>query len=128
MSRKKVDVQKVIQVHATPEHEGKGLWMHTHGMAELNHPDLEMRNIPAFLSPHACSLLNEICDYVINGGGIRIKAGERMQVGDLSRFQFMVAGPKSDEEKGHYETPRLEVVDVEFQCRSPDHQEVVKVH
>lgn len=58
-----------------------GYHMLTHGLREhASHPELEMCNVPgAFVQP-AMQLMNHICDYILNGGGV-LKHGEAMSVG-----------------------------------------------
>lgn len=124
MSR--IEVMKAIRVEAVPQEGGKTCWVHTHGMGKFKQPDFEIRDVQNFFVRSACGLLNEVCDYLLNGGGLRIKAGERMQMGEIF-FQFKKAEPRKEDEKSHYyEGLRLEIVAVEFKCQNPKHQEIVK--
>lgn len=73
-------------------------WLHTHGLASHGQPELELRRIPVFLRRHACALLNEIADYLLNDSTAPLLPGNTMLFGD-DVILFLAPGP--DEEAGY---------------------------
>lgn len=80
-SSRRIDIQKEIDLHIVSEGPTKG-WVHTHGMAKFGKPELEMRNVPLFLAHAASSLMNAVCDYILNEGAV-IKTGENVSLGGM---------------------------------------------
>jgi hypothetical protein len=89
-------------------------WLHTHGMDAHGLPELEMRDVPAFLAEGATGLLQHVCGYMLRRG-VRIKAGETMNVSPRTGFRFIAPEPLPGAED-HYEGERLQVVDLEPMC------------
>lgn len=93
--------------------DGSG-WIHTHGMATLGLPELEMRNVPLFLVGGATRILNIIAAYMYDGkngqpGTRAVKAGETLRVGNIT-VGVDVATPLPGNEE-HYVTERWLVTD-----------------
>lgn len=62
----RVDIIKEIEVHGVLPEEGSPIYMvHTHGMREFGFPDLLIESSEIFVFV-ATSLLNSICDWLIN--------------------------------------------------------------
>jgi len=62
----RVDVIKQIEVHGVLPEEGSYIYMvHTHGMREFGFPDLLIESSEIFMYV-ATSLLNTVCDWLIN--------------------------------------------------------------
>jgi hypothetical protein len=102
----------VIAVHSICDGPARG-WLHTHGLAEHGKPELEIRSVPMFLSSAACSILNDVADYLLNDATRPLLAGETMVLGK-SVVLAVASGP--DEAAGydplHYEGQvRLRLVD-----------------
>jgi hypothetical protein len=93
--------------------ETKG-WVHTHGMADLGLPELEVRGCPTFLGESAASILLGVCDYMLDSGMV-VRAGETMGISDKTRFRFVKPTPIPGQEE-HYEVERLQIVEMERGC------------
>lgn len=90
-------------------------WLHTHGMDSLGLPELEIRDVPAFLAEDAGRLLRQVCDYMADCG-VRIRPGETMAISPHTRFKFVI--PEwMPEDQGHYTTERLRIVEAETACQ-----------
>ena len=88
-------------------------WVHTHGMQEAGLPELEIRDIPAFLATPAANLLDDVCSYMVREGK-RVSAGETMvSNGAVIRFETPVPMPDHPE---HYEFERLQILEVTPPC------------
>ena len=62
----KIDVVEVIDIHAVfPEEDEKIVMLHTHGMERFGRPNLLVESNEIFLIM-AASLLNTICDWLLN--------------------------------------------------------------
>lgn len=104
-STRDIDIRDHIVIHCITEEPHCG-WMHTHGMAELGLPELEIRSVPLFLSPDAANLLNHIAQYMYDGkNGLNdarpVKLGQRLGVGPMQIVQFVKLMPIPGEED-HY--------------------------
>lgn len=62
----KFDVNELIQVHLSPASDDRHVWVHTHGMAKLGKPELEIRNVPLLFQAAAGFMVNELADYIFN--------------------------------------------------------------
>jgi predicted RNase H-like HicB family nuclease len=71
-----IDVMKAIKI--VPIIDTKQV--HTDGMAQFDKPDLEIVDIPSFMYPDAAFLLNNLADFILNGGE-KFKVNERVQIG-----------------------------------------------
>jgi hypothetical protein len=80
----------------------------------LGLPELEIRDCPAFLGESAARILLAVCDYMLDSGTV-VKAGETMGISDKTRFRFVKSSPIPGEED-HYETERLQIVEMECRC------------
>jgi hypothetical protein len=105
--------QRVV-THYLFEGEFTKGWLHTHGMQELNLPELEMRNVPSMLVEAAALLLKEVCAYM-QQPDIVVRLGETMAVSDQTRFRFVKADPIPGEE-GHYEHERWQLAEIDSCC------------
>src|SRR3954469_8897153 len=84
-------------------------WIHTHWNRGEGFPELEIRDVPMFLSKPAADLLNRVCDYMLRTGK-RVQAGETMS-STGAVFRFVMPEPIPDNED-HYEGERLQIVDI----------------
>jgi hypothetical protein len=89
-------------------------WMHTHGMDAHGLPELEIRDVPAYLAVGADWLLQQVCDYMLCTG-THINAGETMSVSAGTVFTFIEPEPMPGKED-HYDMERLQIVDLESTC------------
>ena len=89
-------------------------WVHSHGMDQHGLPELEMRNVPAFLVEAAAHILREVCNYMIDSGN-KVSLGETMAVSDRTAFHFAKAEPILGQEN-HYEAERWQIVEVQGRC------------
>jgi hypothetical protein len=89
-------------------------WVHTHGMDRLGLPELEMREVPAFLVEAAANILREVCDYMIDSGK-KVSLGEMMAASKQTVFRFVKAEPMPGQEN-HYHMERWQIVEVECGC------------
>lgn len=87
----RLDPLREIVLHHICDGPAKG-WLHTHGLAAHGKPELEIRDVPLFLGKLACSLLNELADYMLNDATRPVLAGERIQWGRCS-IQVLEARP-----------------------------------
>jgi hypothetical protein len=91
-------------------------WVHTHGLASLGLPELEVRGVPDFLAEDAARLLNLVAGYMRKK---RVKLGETMATSPRTSFRFIKADPIPGNED-HYEDERWQIVDVETVCECCD--------
>ncbi len=87
-------------------------WVHTHGLADLGLPELEIRGVPDFLAEDAARLLKLVARYMKTN---RVKLGETMATSPRTAFRFVKAAPIPGNED-HYEDERWQIVDVETAC------------
>lgn len=118
-AKKNVDVQKAIEIHKVTEGPAKG-WVHTHGLAALGYPELEIRSVPSMFIVPAAMMLNDVADYLVNRSAGPLLAGHEMTLGGMA-VHFHASGP--DEAAGyasdHYKVPRLRMEGVDAtQCAS----------
>jgi hypothetical protein len=99
--------------HVISGSDTKG-WVHSHGMDRHRLPELEMRNVPAFLAEAAADILREVCRYMIESGK-KVSVGETMAVSPQTAFRFVKADPIPGQEN-HYERDRWRIIEVECQC------------
>lgn len=86
-----------IDIHFVTEGMQSG-WVHTHGMADLGLPELEIRDVPLFLASPAASLINHIAQYMYDGKhGIGrakpVKLGQRFGTGPMQIVKFVMLHP-----------------------------------
>lgn len=99
--------------HVTDGKRTRG-WIHTHGMDRRGLPELEMRDVPAFLAPAAAGILREVCHYMIDTG-VRIKAGETMATSPRTALRFVKPTPIFGAED-HYRVERLLIKEIRPAC------------
>ena len=99
--------------HVISGTETKG-WVHTHGMDQFGLPELEIRNVPAFLAGNAAAILRTVCDYMIDSGK-KVALAETMAISDQSVVEFQKAEPMVGQEN-HYDTERWQIVEAECRC------------
>lgn len=120
-----VDIQKAIVIHAVTNGDSTKGWIHTHGMQAFDKPELEIRDIPLFMSGYAMMLLNSLADYMINYDA-EVLPGQRL--GGFTPVNFKVVNPhpiEGDEE--HYAYPVLQLVDLdEIPCPCCEVDKVLK--
>lgn len=100
-----VRVQSVIEIHIVYE-DKKTAWVHTHGMAKYELPELEIRDVPSYFVVSAGQLLNSICDAVLNDGEGRTLETRSTYLFDDIGVMFAKASPMSDDHKDHYKEER----------------------
>ncbi len=105
---------KRIEVHHIIAGDSTKGWVHTHGMAEIGLPELEVREVPSFLAEAAARLLQTVCRYM-QEPGVVVRLGETMAVSDHTRFRFVRALPIPGEED-HYEVERWQLAEIELRC------------
>ena len=88
-------------------------WIHTHWVRDEGFPELEIRDVPMFLSGPAARLLNGVCEYMLRTGR-RVEEGETMSSSGAV-FRFVRPEPMPGNED-HYEGKRLQIVDLEVPC------------
>ncbi len=110
--KKKVDVMKCLVIHMISEGPSVG-WVHTHGMREFGHPELEIRCLPKFMMMYGGSLLNELGSFILNSGEV-FKTGEVVQLG-ISKFRLSRGepNPADPDEAAHYQEEVWRLIDVE---------------
>ena len=86
-------------------------WLHTHGLCEHGLPELEVRNIPAFLAEAAARLLNDVADYMLKSGNT-VRVGETMSLSKRTRFRLVKADPIPGSEN-HYAVERWQLVELD---------------
>ena len=124
-TRKPVNVREALELHLVGEPGQDECWVHTHGMADLGLPELEIRSVmPRFLMPDAAHLLMDIADYMLNSGKT-VRVDEVVHLGDLAQVCFSVAHPANDGETAHYAVERWSVLDVP-DCSCPFCQGLAK--
>ena len=89
-------------------------WVHTHGLAVLGLPELEIRGIPGFLAKDAARLLNEVSEYM-QETKTPVRLGETMETSPRTAFRFVKGDPIPGNEC-HYEEERWQLVDIEARC------------
>jgi hypothetical protein len=89
-------------------------WVHTHGMADLGLPELEIRGIHDFLAEDAARLLKEVCGYMQTSER-PVRLGETMSTGPRTAFRFVKAALIPGNED-HYDDERWQLVDIERSC------------
>jgi hypothetical protein len=62
----KFDVNELIEVHLSPSDDERYVWVHTHGMAKLGKPELEVRDVPLLFQAAAGHMVNNLADYILN--------------------------------------------------------------
>ncbi len=110
--RQRLDARREIVLDYLTDGPAKG-WLHTHGLAAHGHPELEIRNVPAFLRIAAAGLLNDVAEYLLNDARVALLAGDLLHVGSSS-IQVLAARPDAQAgyDPSHYEgCVRLVMVD-----------------
>ena len=77
-------------------------------------PELEIRNVPAFLAGGAATILRTVCDYMIDSGK-KVALAETMAISDQLVFRFEKAEPIVGQEN-HYDAERWQIVEAECVC------------
>lgn len=115
----KIDVTEEIEYHIVSQEPVVG-WVHTHGMAKFGKPELEIRDVPLFLSKGALSVLCEVCDYILNTGN-NVRLGQTMEVERNMIFQFVKSTPIEGAED-HFRDERWQLVDIPMRgmCTDPN--------
>jgi hypothetical protein len=108
----RLDPRREIELHYITDGPARG-WVHTHGLAEHGKPELEIRNVPGFLSAAACDVLNDFSGYLLNEATTPLLAGQLVSLGPHS---ILVAVAHPDEsagyERSHYDgCVRLTLID-----------------
>lgn len=103
-----------IELHNVLGSDESGHWLHTHGMAELGLPELEIRAVPSYLADFAGRALRLVCEHM-QEPGVKVRLGETMQIGPNSvvRFEKLSAIPGSED---HYEVERWAFAAVGMTC------------
>lgn len=111
-SRARLDARKLVQLELVCEGPARG-WLHTHGLAALGHPELEIRGVPMFLGSAAAQVLGDLAEYLVNEATHPLLAGQTV---GLARGSFQVIEGRPDAAAGyddaHYRDVRLTLVDL----------------
>jgi hypothetical protein len=112
-------VKKIIEtvdIHGTPVNHGT-IWLHTHGMEAYGKPELEIRDVPAFLVNEATSFLNQVCAYVAIEATKPVLLGQSMKLGREIPFTFtQLEGDDIGHAPNHYEEERWALVGNTANC------------
>jgi hypothetical protein len=117
MSGRKIDVRKLIQIHHLTDGPCKG-WVHTHGLAKLGRPELEIRNVPALFVSSACRILNMVAEYMLEHHDKPVLPGHTMEL-DRATLLLFHQGTAADEagyDSSHYRVPVLRITALEQLC------------
>lgn len=116
-TKKHIEVLDEIQVDIVTDGPAKG-WVHTHGLAHFNRPELEIRNVPSLFVAAAGEILNEIADYMLNETDKPVLAGQTMRVHPTLhiRFHETMADEAAGYNSNHYQTERLQILGIDQQC------------
>jgi hypothetical protein len=96
-------------VHVVTDGAEEMGWVHTHGMAKFNMPELEIRKLPLFMALAAVCLLNTITDYMLNSGK-QVVLGQSLCFSRMCIVGFEKLQPIGGSEN-HFETERWALVD-----------------
>ncbi|MFT3914386.1 MAG: hypothetical protein QM704_09785 [Anaeromyxobacteraceae bacterium] len=111
-ARARLDARSLVTLEVVCDGPARG-WVHTHGLAALGHPELEIRGVPMFLGHAAAQVLGDLVDYLVNDATHPLLAGQNV---GLARASFQVVEGHPDEAAGydayHYVDPRLTLVDL----------------
>jgi hypothetical protein len=77
-------------------------------------PEIEVRDVPAFLAEAAGTLVNRVCDYMLSTGE-PVSSGQTMRISPGAQIKFVTAEPMPGKED-HYDHERLQIVDFEARC------------
>ncbi len=117
MRGRKIDVRKLIQIHHLTDGPCKG-WVHTHGLAKLGRPELEIRRVPALFVSSACRILNSVAEYMLENGDRPVLPGHTMELDRATLLLFHEG--KADDAAGydssHYRAPVLTITALEQSC------------
>ncbi len=101
-----------IQIHLVTDGANTKGWIHTHGLEKFGVPDLEIREIPLFLGPYACLLLNEFAEYLVDNFERKpVIPGQTIQMGPCVFTVEECPILPEDEGDGHYTVRRFRLVD-----------------
>jgi hypothetical protein len=92
--------------------DGRPGWLHTHGLATLGLPELEVRDVPAFLGPAAAGVILALADYMTNDAPAPVVPGQEIQLEGHPPFRLIEAPPDEIHDASHYKTARLMLADV----------------
>jgi hypothetical protein len=110
--RGRLDPRERVKLELVTDGPARG-WLHTHGLAELGHPELEIRGVPFFLGHAAAQVLGELVDDLVHTATKPLLAGQSLSIG---RASYRVIEGRPDEEAGfdpgHYRDVRLTLVDL----------------
>jgi hypothetical protein len=90
-------------------------WLHSHGMADLGLPELEIRDVPSYFVGAGVELLRTVCHY-LKKPGAKVRAGEAMVTGPNTAFRFVLATPIPGQED-HYQEERWRIEDIALRCQ-----------
>jgi hypothetical protein len=82
------DIRQHIEIDAViPDEPGGGYWVHSHGMAQFDKPDLEMVDVPGLFVEEAASIINHVAQYLAEGA--QIDPGQTMDIGHMVPLLFL---------------------------------------
>jgi len=68
MTEQTFDIRDHITIHAViPEGDEVGYWLHTHGMAQFDKPDIEMVHVPGMFTHEASRIINAVSQKLAEG-------------------------------------------------------------
>jgi len=93
-------------------------WVHTHGLAQLGLPELEIRGVPAFLGAAASRLLVEVANHLAEGKDTA-EAGVLIQLDKQPAIRLDALGPTDDYDADHFQAVRFCLMDATADDTAP---------
>lgn len=114
---RKLDVRKLIRIHHLTDGPCKG-WVHTHGLAGLGRPELEIRHVPPLFVSSACSMLNRVAQYMLENDDRPVLPGHTMELDRATLLLFHEATADDDAgyDSSHYQVPVLRITAIDQLC------------
>lgn len=103
MKRSPIEVEHIV---GGPSHG----WVHTHGLAVLGLPELEIRGVPAFLGTAASRLLVDVANHLAHGQ-VDPLPGATLTLDRYPQMRLELLGPGAGYDADHYGDTRLCLVD-----------------
>lgn len=132
----RLDIRTRMQIHMVTDGPHSG-WVHTHGLAELGLPELELRAVPLLFGASAGRLLNHVAQYLYDGkhgidGAGPVTLGQTMATEPYCRFKFVKLAPLPGDEE-HFRVERWSLSDEPMSgfCDDPEckaHEKSGTVH
>ncbi len=114
---RRIDVRKLIEIHHLTDGPCKG-WVHTHGLAKLGRPELEIRHVPPLFVSSAGRILNSVAEYMLGNEDKPVLPGHTMELdrATLLLFSEGKADAAAGYDASHYRVPVLTIHALEQLC------------